>query len=828
MNYLAAVKSGQTSTSDHYPHSSKGSSSSSRVSVVHPPLSTPFNANRKRVSGSCNCKIFSILREVLQIDSSQGPCHHHHDKLIQCNLKIKQILEDTKTPIDKRLKTAWDEIEGIHQSGIQPSSYLYNTILSTYINKQNLDKNGVHRVLTTMNQAGVKPGQATFSCLINFYIRKDKENKVIKIFEILKNTDLQLNSYILRPLVMFFTKKCNRVYALKIFNEMKDVELIPDVIAFNSLINMFAKKGDEENALKMYDEMKKNELSPDLFTFNILINLYAQKGDDENALKIYDEIERAGLRPCTITYDILINLYAQKGDDENALKMFDKLKAAGLSPIDVTFSTLINLYARRREVGKALEIFDKMKATGLSAYKIPFILLINLCAQRGYNKVALKIFDEMKKAGLNPDRDLYMTLLNMSAQKGDDINALKLFHEMEKAKLNPTDIIIFTMLIKLYAQKGDVNNALKIYNKMEAARLRPTDVTFNTLIKMFAQMGDDKNVFKMFDKMKKAGISPDEFTFNTMINLYAQKGDDKNALKMFEEMKAAGLKPTEVTFTTLISLYWQKSDQIKADKLFQEMQTEGYHDFVAYNLLIEFKVSSGNFHEAESLFEEMKQKQLWNKGPKKGKEDLIFDLHDLSHGCAYLWIRSFLNSGSEEQCYTIITGKGNHRKDSQCVMRDYIFENIRKYHKDFDCKIDSKNEGCLIVFRQKVRMENISISQDPSIVAVPSAAPDTATKLQIGDKTVSNVIKDTVEIEKKKRRRRRKKSTLQHKVQSSTIEIFRAKTDEVEATLPNNFTKEGKKTQICSNFTKNIAIAGCVVLIGLGLRYLSDQAKIYT
>jgi len=136
-----------------------------------------------------------------------------------------------------------------------------------------------------------------------------------------------------------------------------------------------------------------------------------------------------------------------------------------------------------------------------------------------------------------------------------------------------------------------------------------------------------------------------------LINLFVKKGEEHKAYEVFAEMKKHGVPPDEITIQSLVDLHVSK-DLFKEAKLLME----------SYKIAPSFQ------------------------------ED-IMDLHNYSHGTAYMGIRQILETGKMDKL-CVITGIGHHSPEL-FAMKSFVKDKIRAYHPQYICEEVDGNPGRL-------------------------------------------------------------------------------------------------------------------------------------
>ncbi|KAK2664860.1 hypothetical protein Ddye_003434 [Dipteronia dyeriana] len=159
-------------------------------------------------------------------------------------------------------------------------------------------------------------------------------------------------------------------------------------------------------------------------------------------------------------------------------------------------------------------------------------------------------FTRMRLSGVNPNHITFITLLlgcsNFHFPSLESSCFGTLLHALVcKLGLDKNDVMVGTVLVKMYVKMGRVDLARLVFDDMRVKNL----VSWNTMIDGYMKNGKDKSAVTLFDEMPER----DAISWTAMINGFVKKGRFEEALEWFREMQISGVEPDFVAIIAVLA-----------------------------------------------------------------------------------------------------------------------------------------------------------------------------------------------------------------------------------------------------------------------------------
>ncbi|BBN02209.1 protein MpPPR_20 [Marchantia polymorpha subsp. ruderalis] len=260
------------------------------------------------------------------------------DKLDKVNPRIYprlvvQVLQRVKSPETALKFFDWAG----RQPNFQHNEFTYSKIISI-LGRSLVNSETIDRILTDMQQRGIKINSQIFTALITCYGRA-------------KSID----------------------GALQLFQQMKEWGCTPDTITYTSLIHLLAKHGRHEHATEMFKEMQQAGCAPNALTYSVIIYNHLKSGQVTEALELLTKMPELGCKPTSITYASLIHHCAKNGQVDVAKELMERMESQGLKPLRASVSALDSALRTAGRVEEAEAIDRKLKRERVwdDTYRVP-------------------------------------------------------------------------------------------------------------------------------------------------------------------------------------------------------------------------------------------------------------------------------------------------------------------------------------------------------------------------------------------------------------------------------------------------------------------------
>ncbi|KAK8630866.1 hypothetical protein V6N13_079637 [Hibiscus sabdariffa] len=170
-----------------------------------------------------------------------------------------------------KLSLACKLFEIFTDMGVNPVSYTYNSIMSSFVKKGYI--NEAWGVLNEMDEKVCPTDIATYNLIIQGLGKTGRADIASSVLEKL-------------------TKQGGYL----------------DIVMYNTLINVLGKAGYIDEARKLFEQMRSSGINPDVITYNTLIEVHTKAGQLKDAYRFLKMMLDAGCSPNHITDTILDNL----------------------------------------------------------------------------------------------------------------------------------------------------------------------------------------------------------------------------------------------------------------------------------------------------------------------------------------------------------------------------------------------------------------------------------------------------------------------------------------------------------------------------------------
>jgi len=193
---------------------------------------------------------------------------------------------------------------------------LFNAILEVCVESGNYERlNQIYRDLkqeASVNDNFPKPNVVTFSTVIKGYIKNQKFDDAINVYEFLKSNGYKLDEIIYSIMIDGLAEHGLTEKAEEIFREMKRLGVKRSSIIYSILIKMYARtslknENDIPKAVGLIKLMKEDGIKPTVISFTTIVQMYLRKKQIKDAIAVFDEMKNEGLQPDVVSYNFIIN-----------------------------------------------------------------------------------------------------------------------------------------------------------------------------------------------------------------------------------------------------------------------------------------------------------------------------------------------------------------------------------------------------------------------------------------------------------------------------------------------------------------------------------------
>jgi len=432
----------------------------------------------------------------------------------------------------------------------------YNTLMKGYCVVGDLPQ--AKRTMREMEQSGIIPDAASFSCLLSGAAKMLDYQETLKIISEMDRRKLPLDSYVV-SIMMQLSRKLpdarDAVRALTILDR-PDVLIFEDEVVFNTVLDACIFRRDCKRLARAIQGYPSSKVRASVRTYGLLIKACAVLHRTEACWNFWNEmIERRGIQPNDVTLGCMIDALVEAQRIEDALALFQDWKLK-VTCDTIIYSTLIKGFASIGDADRAMALFQDMRTNGVQLNHIVFTALINAHAKNGLMKRAEQLMEEMEREGCKPNAITYSSLIRGHCVRGDISAALNVFHQMVGFGFN-ADAVIYNTLLDGCVQHGNFELADELLLEMEKSKVAPSNYTLSIIVKMWSKRGDLDKAFKAVRTALRDPTGPnvDAQVGACIVGACIHNRAPQRAIAIFEEMKTWPNfdGPDNNTYSALIS-----------------------------------------------------------------------------------------------------------------------------------------------------------------------------------------------------------------------------------------------------------------------------------
>ncbi|KAL7266866.1 hypothetical protein RUND412_010570 [Rhizina undulata] len=452
---------------------------------------------------------------------------------------------------------------------------------------------------------------AGFEEVIGFYINKDRWDKALQLWKVLKKE---------RP---------GRIEELKlnnVFREMEDyvpkiidwVQQLPADSPFNGFVNRLLRgaleattqpgksleeamqfeviwKAMEARGLRIQERDMKliifqlcrhkvykrateiyelyRELPPEKPTMALLdaaLRAYRERLDFHGLQLVFDDFFHFGGQPDLQAYYLLMTEMARHGEAEVVKELLEQFIQRFNVPESRPFTHLLQAYTKRGELKEVVTWFNKLPEYGVSPSLECYNILINAYGRAHDVDAALQQVQRLLEANLTPDIYTFATLMTMAAERGDVENTEQLMDMAKECGIKPNHVMYLTM-VSAYVEAGEMDRAEEVLWNVESDSKEPTTEIWNKVLSGYATLGNSEKLNSTYHRMQRAKVPFDGHTYAILMHSLTLIGNMDAAEKVLEIMDEEGIPPSSEHYATVMVGYMRKMDLNSVWRTFNKM-----------------------------------------------------------------------------------------------------------------------------------------------------------------------------------------------------------------------------------------------------------------
>ncbi|KAJ7968982.1 Pentatricopeptide repeat-containing protein [Quillaja saponaria] len=334
--------------------------------------------------------------------------------------------------------------------------------------------------------------------------------------------------------------------------------------------------------------------NPDSILYNAILRNLCKFGEFEKTLLVYQEMVKKSMYPDEDSYHYVLRSCSCLSDIEHGTIIHGHVVKLGFDAFDLVGSTLAEMYNRSGDFVDEHEPVESMSMNDLKYWNS----LISEASQSGNVEESFQIFGRMRKEKIQPSSVTLTNLLRSSV----DLNSIKLgraIHCLVIVSNMSKDLSVNTAVLSMYSKLGNLEDAKMLFEKMAEKDC----VVWNIIISAYSQYGHPKESLQLLRSMGKSGVRPDLFTAIPTISSIAQLKHKEWGRQMHAHVMRNGSDYQVSVHNSLIDMYSGCNNLDSARKTFDMVI---HKTVVSWSTMIKGYVTHDQFHDALSLFSEMK------------------------------------------------------------------------------------------------------------------------------------------------------------------------------------------------------------------------------
>ena len=280
-------------------------------------------------------------------------------------------------------------MDQMKQSGMEPDTTTYNTVLSCLANSRGADApRRAQDIINTMRVTSVSPDIVTFNSVIDLHAKSNARDAPEQVEALLN----EMSEFCEPDIVTFNTailawsrsRRSDAVYrAEELFQKIKS----PDKFSYNALLDTYSRNGNTEEAEHLLKKLCQDSMA-NKASFRTIMNCWAKSRHLDAGFKAeaafcqmtkrFGELRSEAVKD----YTTLVSAWANSGNPQGATKAneyLNKLKLMGLSPDTSFYSAVINANATvaSKDPAAILRVFALLDEMMKSKQAAPNLITYN-------------------------------------------------------------------------------------------------------------------------------------------------------------------------------------------------------------------------------------------------------------------------------------------------------------------------------------------------------------------------------------------------------------------------------------------------------------------
>lgn len=416
----------------------------------------------------------------------------------------------------------------------------YNTLLKGYC--VTCDVRGAKDLFQEMQEAGLKPNDVSYNCVINAAVSSGNFREAWSIVEMMERNGVAVDHYTISILMKALkkAKDATNVGPTLDLLDRSGVNVCSDEILFNTVLETCIRHRQTDRLVSTIATFKASKMRPSVHTYGSLIKACSTLKRLDKCYELWHMmVDECAMEPNSIVLGCMLDALVCNDKVEDAVTLLRKWKPR-ISPNTVMYSTIIKGFTSSRQANRALDMWKEMKELGLTFNNVVYNALIDSQARVGAMDEVSKLIEDMAPQGCTPDAITYSTIVKGYCVKGDLDKAFEVFRGMQKSGM-ALDSIVYNTIMDGCTRNDRMDLADLVLEDMDKFNIKPSNFTLGIMMKMYGRRHQlDKAFQVMKDVPKRHGIEVNSQVRTTLMCACLTNYDLDRAMMVFEENKRIG------------------------------------------------------------------------------------------------------------------------------------------------------------------------------------------------------------------------------------------------------------------------------------------------
>lgn len=300
----------------------------------------------------------------------------------------------------------------------------YQIMRRWLVQSENSSSN-VLRLLTVMDQVGLKTGRSEHEKLIWACTREDHYTVAKELYKRIRDSDSEISLSVCNHVIWLLGKAKKWWAALEIYEDLLDKGPKPNnmsyeliVSHFNFLLTAARKKGIWRWGIGLLNKMQEKGLKPGSKEWNSVLIACSKASEPSAAIQIFTRMIENGEKPTIISYGALLSALEKGKLYDEAVRVWKHLIKMGVEPNCYAYTIMASIYAAQGKFNIVESIIREMPVSGVELTVVTFNAIISACARNNYSGPAYEWFQRMEVENIEPNEVSYEMLIQALVKDG--------------------------------------------------------------------------------------------------------------------------------------------------------------------------------------------------------------------------------------------------------------------------------------------------------------------------------------------------------------------------------------------------------------------------